>query len=85
MAFLIYKKCSRNIDAKGTFLTNIETLERAQEFAAFETRLVNNLISGAINSYLSSEDPTNISEGIQAANREDHVVGLTRYLLRART
>ena len=33
-AFLIYKKCSRNSDAMDTLLTNNESLERAQEFAA---------------------------------------------------
>ena len=33
-AFLIYKKCSRNSDAMDTLLTNIESLERTQEFAA---------------------------------------------------
>ena len=47
--------------------------------------LENNLICDAIDSYLSSEDPTDISEGIRAAEREDHVVNFTRYLLRART
>ena len=43
------------------------------------------MITDAIDSYLKSEDPTNISEVIQAAERGDHLVDLTRYLLRART
>jgi clathrin heavy chain len=33
-AFLIYKKCNLNSEAMDTLLTNIESLERGQEFAA---------------------------------------------------
>ena len=43
------------------------------------------MISDGIDSYLNSEDPSDISEVIQAAERGDHLVDLTRYLLRART
>jgi hypothetical protein len=44
------------------------------------TQLENNWISDAIDSYLSSENPTDFSGVIQAAEREDHSVDLTRYL-----
>merc|ERR1712110_1088353 len=33
-AFLIYKKCNLNAEAMETLLTSIESMERAQEFAA---------------------------------------------------
>ena len=50
-----------------------------------KTQLENNLISDAVDSYPNSEDPTDLSEVIQAAEREDPLVDITRYLLRART
>ena len=50
-----------------------------------KTQLENNVISDAIDSYLNSEDPTDFGEGCRATEREDHLVDLTRYLLRART
>ena len=53
--------------------------------AVRQTQLKNNLIPGAFDSYLNSENPTDFSEVIQAAERVDHLVDITRYLIRART
>mmetsp|Transcript_77481 Transcript_77481/g.134401 ORF Transcript_77481/g.134401 Transcript_77481/m.134401 type:complete len:1720 (-) Transcript_77481:143-5302(-) len=94
-AFLIYKKCNLNSEAMDTLLTNIESLERAQEFAARindgtvwyklgKAQLENNAIPEAIDSYLKAEDPTDYAELIQKAEREENYDELVRYLLMAR-
>jgi clathrin heavy chain len=95
-AFLIYKKSNLNSDAMDTLLTNIESLERAQEFAARcndptvwyklgKSQLESNSIPEAIESYLKAEDPQDYNEVIQAAEREENYEELVRYLLMART
>lgn len=94
-AFLIYKKSNLNSEAMDTLLTNIESIERAQEFAARcndgvvwyklgKAQLENGQIPEAIESYLKAEDATDYSEVIQAAEREDSYDDLVRYLLMAR-
>merc|ERR1719197_2308260 len=81
-AFLIYKKCNLNAEAMDTLLTNIESNERAQEFAARcndavvwyklgKAQLENNTIPEAIESYLKAEDPTDYADVIQVAEREE--------------
>merc|ERR1719443_1324637 len=95
-AFLIYKKCNLNSDAMDTLLTNIESLERAQEFAARcndpvvwyklgKAQLENNTIPEAIESYLKAEDPTDYADVIQVAEREEKYDELVRFLQMART
>merc|ERR1711998_830024 len=72
-AFLIYKKCDLNSEAMDTLLTNIESMERAQEFAARcndsvvwyklgRAQLENGQIPEAIESYLKAEDATDYQE-----------------------
>merc|ERR1719163_2598005 len=72
-AFLIYKKCNLNTEAMDTLLTNIESLERAQEFAARinepavwyklgKAQLETGSIPEAIESYLKAEDPADYAE-----------------------
>jgi len=94
-AFLIYKKCGQNADAMETLLTNIDSVERAQEFAARindkvvwyklgKAQLGNGQISEAVESYLKAEDATDYAEVIEAAEREEAYDELVRYLLMAR-
>merc|ERR1719217_242796 len=94
-AFLIYKKCNMNSEAMDTLLTNIESLERAQEFAARinepavwyklgKAQLESGAIPDAIESYLKSEDPQDYAELIQKAEREENYAELTKFLLMAR-
>jgi len=94
-AFLIYKKCDQNSEAMETLLTNIESVERAQEFAARcndpavwyklgKAQLENGQIPEAIDSYLKAEDASDYQEVIQAAEREENYEELVRYLLMAR-
>jgi len=94
-AFLIYKKCNLNVEAMETLLTNIESIERAQEFAARcgdskvwyklgKAQLENGQVAEAIDSYLKAEDATDYIEVIQAAEREEIYDNLVSYLLMAR-
>mmetsp|Transcript_60475 Transcript_60475/g.187310 ORF Transcript_60475/g.187310 Transcript_60475/m.187310 type:complete len:1025 (-) Transcript_60475:91-3165(-) len=94
-AFLIYKKCGLNSEAMDTLLTNVESIERAQEFAARcndaavwyklgKAQLENGQVPEAIESYLKAEDATDYAEVIQAAEREENYEELVRYLQMAR-
>mmetsp|Transcript_25743 Transcript_25743/g.76674 ORF Transcript_25743/g.76674 Transcript_25743/m.76674 type:complete len:1721 (-) Transcript_25743:262-5424(-) len=94
-AFLIYKKSGLNAEAMDTLLMNIESLERAQEFAARcnesavwyklgKSQLANAQVPDAIDSYLKAEDAADYSEVIQAAEREENYDELVPYLLMAR-
>jgi len=94
-AFLIYKKQSLHAEAMEVLLTNIESVERAQEFAARcgepgvwyklgKAQLENGQVAEAIDSYLKAEDATDYLEVIAAAEREELFDDLVRYLLMAR-
>jgi len=94
-AFLIYKKCNLHSEAMDVLLTNIESLERAQEFAARindggvwyklgKAQLESNSIPESIESYLKAEDPADYVELISKAEMDDHYEELVRYLLMAR-
>jgi len=94
-AFLIYKKHNLNAEAMDTLLMNLESLERAQEFAARcgenavwyklgKAQLENGQVAEAIDSYLKAEDPTDYSEVIQAAERLEIFEDLIRFLIMAR-
>jgi len=95
-AFLIYKKCNLNAEAMDTLLTNLDSLERAQEFAARcnepvvwyklgRAQLEGGQVPEAIDSHLKAEDATDYAEVIQAAEREENYDELVAYLLMART
>jgi clathrin heavy chain len=82
-------------EAMDTLLVNIESLERAQEFAARineptvwyklgKAQLENGSIPEAIDSYLKAEDPQDYVEVVQKAEREENYTELTRFLLMAR-
>jgi len=94
-AFLIYKKCDLHAEAMDTLLVNIESLERAQEFAARcgepvvwyklgKAQLENHQVAEAIESYLKASDATDYIEVIQAAQVECLYDDLVRFLLMAR-
>jgi len=94
-AFLIYKKCNMNSEAMDTLLTNIESIERGQEFAARineplvwyklgKAQLESGSIPDAIESYLKAEDAQDYAEVIQKAEFEENYTELTRFLLMAR-
>eukprot|EP00438_Fugacium_kawagutii_P030728 Skav209838 [mRNA] locus=scaffold2703:273246:297320:- [translate_table: standard] len=79
-AFLIYKKCQQNAEAMDVLLENINSLERAQEFAARindktvwyklgKAQLENGSVPEAVDSYLKSEDATDYLEVIQEVRR----------------
>mmetsp|Transcript_25740 Transcript_25740/g.76639 ORF Transcript_25740/g.76639 Transcript_25740/m.76639 type:complete len:1721 (-) Transcript_25740:262-5424(-) len=94
-AFLIYKKCNLNAEAMETLLNNIESVERANEFAARcgdnqvwyklgKAQLENGQITEAIESYLKAQDASDYMEVIQAAEREEMYEDLINFLLMAR-
>jgi len=94
-AFLIYKKSGMNSEAMDTLLTNVESMERAQEFAARcgdkavwyklgKAQLENGQVPEAVESYLKAEDASDYAEVIQAAEREENYEELVRFLLMAR-
>ncbi|CAJ1416618.1 unnamed protein product [Effrenium voratum] len=95
-AFLIYKKSGQNAEAMDVLLENINSLERAQEFAARindkpvwyklgKAQLENGSVPEAVDSYLKAEDASDYLEVIQAAEREENYDELVRYLTMART
>uniref|UniRef100_A0A7S4QZJ1 Clathrin heavy chain n=1 Tax=Alexandrium monilatum TaxID=311494 RepID=A0A7S4QZJ1_9DINO len=94
-AFTIYKKCGLNADAMEVLLTNIESVERAQEFASRcnegpvwyrlgRAQLENNAVPEAIESYLRAEDASDYQRVIQVAEREENFEELVRFLTMAR-
>mmetsp|Transcript_30328 Transcript_30328/g.70760 ORF Transcript_30328/g.70760 Transcript_30328/m.70760 type:complete len:1710 (-) Transcript_30328:179-5308(-) len=94
-AFLIYKKGGQVAEAMDTLLSNIESLERAQEFAVKcndvkvwyklgSAQLKGGQVSEAIDSYLKAENPADYAEVIQAAEAQEKFDDLTKYLLMAR-
>jgi len=95
-AFLIYKKCNLNAEAMDTLLTNIESIDRASEFASRindstvwyklgKAQLESGQVPEAIESYLKAEDASDFADIIQAAEREENYEELVRFLVMART
>jgi len=94
-AFLIYQKCGSHREAMETLLGNIESLDRAQEFATKcndqqvwyklgKAQLSKGQITEAVDSYLKAEDPADFSEVISLAEQQEKFEDLKRYLLMAR-
>jgi len=95
-AFIIYKKANLNGEAMDILLNNIESMERAQEFAARcdesavwyklgKSQLENGSVPDAIGSYLKAEDATDYQQVILAAQREEKFEELVSFLQMART
>eukprot|EP00933_Yihiella_yeosuensis_P029628 TRINITY_DN23254_c0_g4_i1.p1 TRINITY_DN23254_c0_g4~~TRINITY_DN23254_c0_g4_i1.p1 ORF type:complete len:1717 (+),score=465.38 TRINITY_DN23254_c0_g4_i1:179-5329(+) len=94
-AFLIYKKCELNSEAMEVLLSSIESIDRAQEFAARcnespvwyklgRAQLEHGHVAEAIDAYLKAEDATDYAEVIAKAKVEENYDELVRYLLMAR-
>eukprot|EP00930_Biecheleria_cincta_P019685 TRINITY_DN1496_c0_g1_i1.p1 TRINITY_DN1496_c0_g1~~TRINITY_DN1496_c0_g1_i1.p1 ORF type:complete len:1703 (+),score=387.00 TRINITY_DN1496_c0_g1_i1:58-5166(+) len=94
-AFLIYKKANLNSEAMEVLLTNIESIERAQEYAARcnesrvwyklgRAQLEHGNVPEAIDSYLKAEDAADYAEVIRRAKIEDNYDELVKYLTMAR-
>jgi len=97
-AFLIYKNCKMLGEAMDVLLTNIDSLERAAEFAArcndpvvwykLGKALLHssqpNAITEAIECYLKAENMTDYLEVIETAETEEKFDDLVTYLKMAR-
>jgi clathrin heavy chain len=94
-AFLIYKKDNMNSEAMDVLLTHVQSIERAQEFAARcnepavwgmlgKAQGHGGKTSEAIESYLKAEDASDYCAVIRAAEQEQNFDDLVRYLLMAR-
>jgi len=94
-AFTIYSKFNLNVDAIGVLITNIKSIERAQEFAKkvdkpdvysklARAQLDYGLVEAAIESYIKAEDPEYHIDVISASNREKLHKQLIKYLLMCR-
>jgi len=94
-AFVIYKKFHQNVDAVEVLLNNVESIERAVEFAEKvnendvwsklgRAQLGANLIAGCIDSYIRANDAASYVEVIHAAEREECFEELVNFLQMAR-
>jgi clathrin heavy chain len=94
-AFTIYKKAEQNADAMDVLITNMQSLERAVEFAARvneitcwyklgRAQLSASQVSEAIESYLKAENADDYAEVIAAASREEVYEELVKFLKMAR-
>lgn len=95
-AFLIYKKSGLNAEAMETLLMNVQSVERAQEFAARcgdtavwyklgAAQLKQGQVVEAIESYLKADDAADYAQVIPAAEEGEFYDDLVRYLLMARS
>merc|ERR1740123_1202789 len=93
--FMIYKKCGLNAEAMDTLLLNIQSLERAQEFAARcgdaavwyklgKAQLGGGQVAEAIDSYLKAENAADYAEVIQASESQGLFENLIEFLTMAR-
>ena len=94
-AFTIYSKFNLNVDAITVLISNINSIDRAQEFAKkinkpevfsklARAQLDNGLVELAIESYIKAEDSEFHIDVISAANREKLHKQLIKYLLMCR-
>lgn len=95
-AFVIYKKFGDNVHAVKVLLDDIDSVERAYEFAervseasvwsvVAAAQLKQDLIPDAIDSYLKANDPEEFQQVIAAAENGGYYQDLVRYLHMART
>lgn len=94
-AFVIYKKFNLNVQAIRVLLDNVESLERAHEFATkveeagvwselARAQLEQGFITESITSYIRAGDPDNWAEVISAARGAECYEQLVKFLLMAR-
>jgi len=94
-SFTIYNKFNLNVEAIGVLITNINSIDRAQEFAKkidkpevysklARAQLDHGLVEASIESYIKAEDPEFHIDVISACNREKLHKQLVKYLLMCR-
>ncbi|TQD92135.1 hypothetical protein C1H46_022292 [Malus baccata] len=94
-AFAIFKKFNLNVDAVNVLLDNIQSIDRAVEFAfrveedavwsqVAKAQLREGLVSDAIESFIRADDATHFLDVIRASEDADVYHDLVRYLLMVR-
>ncbi|OIW04377.1 hypothetical protein TanjilG_32569 [Lupinus angustifolius] len=94
-AFAIFKKFNLNVQAVNVLLDNLQTIDRAVEFAfrveedavwtqVAKAQLREGLVSDAIESFIRADDAAHFLEVIKAAEDADVYHDLVRYLLMVR-
>ncbi|KAG2394918.1 Clathrin heavy chain 2 [Vigna angularis] len=94
-AFAIFKKFNLNVQAVNVLLDNLQTIDRAVEFAfrveedavwsqVAKAQLREGLVSDAIESFIRADDSTHFLEVIKAAEDADVYHDLVKYLLMVR-
>ncbi|RVW56591.1 Clathrin heavy chain 2 [Vitis vinifera] len=94
-AFAIFKKFNLNVQAVNVLLDNIQSIERAVEFAfrveedavwsqVAKAQLKEGLVSDAIESFIRADDATQFLDVIRAAENANVYHDLVRYLLMVR-
>ncbi|PKA50598.1 Clathrin heavy chain 1 [Apostasia shenzhenica] len=94
-AFAIFKKFNLNVQAVNVLLDNIQSIERAVEFAfrveedavwsqVAKAQLREGLVSDAIESFIRADDATQFLDVIRAAEDADVYHDLVKYLLMVR-
>jgi len=94
-AFFIYKKFKKGAEAVTVLLDNLNSVERATEFAEYwdqpevwsllaRAQLAHDLVKEAIASYLKASDPSNYDMVITAAKRTGHFTEVIEFLKMAR-
>ncbi|KHN42022.1 Clathrin heavy chain 1 [Glycine soja] len=94
-AFSIFKKFNLNVQAVNVLLDNLQTIDRAVEFAfrveedavwsqVAKAQLREGLVSDGIESFIRADDSTHFLEVIKAAEDADVYHDLVKYLLMVR-
>jgi clathrin heavy chain len=94
-AFAIFKKFNLNVQAVDVLLDNIQSIDRAVEFAfrveedavwsqVAKAQLIEGLLSDAIESFIRADDATQFLEVIRAAEDANVYHDLVKYLLMVR-
>uniref|UniRef100_A0ACD5XQG1 Uncharacterized protein n=2 Tax=Avena sativa TaxID=4498 RepID=A0ACD5XQG1_AVESA len=94
-AFAIFKKFNLNVQAVNVLLDNIQSIERAEEFAfrveedavwsqVAKAQLREGLVSEAIESFIRADDVTHFLDVIRAAEEANVYHDLVKYLLMVR-
>ncbi|CAL5424607.1 unnamed protein product [Camellia sinensis] len=94
-AFVIFKKFNLNVQAVNVLLDNIQSIDRAVEFAfrveeeavwtqVGKAQLKEGLVSDAIESFIRADDATQFLDVIRAAENTNVYHDLVRYLLMVR-
>eukprot|EP01006_Ploeotia_vitrea_P038806 TRINITY_DN66279_c7_g9_i1.p1 TRINITY_DN66279_c7_g9~~TRINITY_DN66279_c7_g9_i1.p1 ORF type:complete len:1733 (+),score=1150.79 TRINITY_DN66279_c7_g9_i1:482-5680(+) len=94
-AFFIYKKFEKGAEAISVLLDDLDSIERASEFAEYwdkpdvwsilgKAQLDANMVAEAIASLLRAQDPSHYREVLEAATQQELFQELIEYILMAR-